>query len=409
MATQRTSILFLTADPSDAARLRLGQELRDIQTRLRMASAGDAFELHHRASVRPEDLTQAIFDTRPAIVHFSGHGSQAGELLLENNAGQVHPVTADALEALFALCKDEIRCVILNACYSRRQALAISRHIDYVVGMRQGIGDDAAIAFSVGFYKALGAGRAIPDCFEFGRTELQLLNIPGYQIPSLVHWPRHKHRFLDEAEYCIKRDATYIEFPPEYDLYARFEIQGGSKRGCVLVDPEAYECIGHLLDDIYVNYLHDQVPAFSYGTAWLMQLSQRLGQSPLVPWQWVTRNEPQRALSTWRHETSPAAVALERGCWGALLVSEDDLPPENYLIVASDDDLVLDILRAGIKAVLNLVRNHLTEVPAATFDGSRYRHTVAIRCRFGLTHGVFVDHGLSASARADLAHWRREA
>ena len=32
-------------------------------------------------------------------------------------------------------------------------------HIDFVVGMKRAIGDEAAIKFAVGFYDALGAGR----------------------------------------------------------------------------------------------------------------------------------------------------------------------------------------------------------------------------------------------------------
>ncbi len=58
---------------------------------------------------------------------------------------------------LFELCSDHVHCVVLNACYSEPQARAIVRHIDYVIGMKQAIGDESAIKFSVGFYDALGA------------------------------------------------------------------------------------------------------------------------------------------------------------------------------------------------------------------------------------------------------------
>ena len=77
------SILFLTADPTNASRLRLGEELREIQERLQLSKSRDQFTLHQRMSVRPMDISQALLDVNPQIVHFSGHGTSAGELCVE--------------------------------------------------------------------------------------------------------------------------------------------------------------------------------------------------------------------------------------------------------------------------------------------------------------------------------------
>jgi len=66
------SILFLAADPTDLTRLRLGEELREIQEKLQLAKLRDRFELHQRMSIRPVDVSQAMLDVRPKIVHFSG-------------------------------------------------------------------------------------------------------------------------------------------------------------------------------------------------------------------------------------------------------------------------------------------------------------------------------------------------
>lgn len=40
--------------------------------------------------------------------------------------------------------------------------------------MNQAIRDDAAIAFSIGFYRALGYGRSFEDAFKFGKNAIQL-------------------------------------------------------------------------------------------------------------------------------------------------------------------------------------------------------------------------------------------
>ena len=83
----------------------------------------------------------------------------AGGLVFEDDVGNVQLISGDALAGLFELCSDFVKCVVLNACYSEAQANAITRHIDFVIGMKKAIGDQAAIKFAVGFYDALGAGR----------------------------------------------------------------------------------------------------------------------------------------------------------------------------------------------------------------------------------------------------------
>lgn len=182
---EKIKILFLTADPSNAVRLRLGQELRDVREKLQLSRYRHDFILESRESVRPGDITQAIFDVEPQIVHFSGHGLNTGELCFEDIQGKIHPVSSDALANLFELVSEQVVCVILNACYSKTQSEAIARHIPFVIGMSEAIGDKAAIVFSVAFYKALGAGRSFEDAYKFARIEIQLEGIPESLTPIL--------------------------------------------------------------------------------------------------------------------------------------------------------------------------------------------------------------------------------
>jgi hypothetical protein len=178
-------ILFLTAEPTDSAKLRLGRELEDIKERLRVANLQGMFVLEERRSARPQDISQAIHDFKPNIVHFSGHGENTGELCFENELGNTKPVTPEALAALFKLVTAHVNCVVLNACYSDIQALAIVEHIPFVIGMKRAIGDKAAIAFAVGFYRALGANRSIEEAYEFGCVEIQLQGIAEESTPVL--------------------------------------------------------------------------------------------------------------------------------------------------------------------------------------------------------------------------------
>ena len=182
-------ILLLAADPINADRLRLLEELGKIKERLRYPKEPEKFKLESRESVRASDITQVILDVKPQIIHFSGHGTNQGELYFENKLDQIQPVTADALAAMFKFLvkKVQIHCVLLNACYSEIEAKAIAKHIPYVIGMNDSIGDKAAIAFAVGFYTALAANLSFEDAYECGCVQIKLEGIPEHPKPVLYH------------------------------------------------------------------------------------------------------------------------------------------------------------------------------------------------------------------------------
>jgi hypothetical protein len=182
--TLSIKILILAANPTNSTRLRLDEEVREIEEGLRRARRRDDFSIEQRWAVRVRDLSRALLDAGPQIVHFSGHGLTEG-LILEDSKGEAQLVSSKALSGLFELFKDQVRCVILNACYSAAQAKAISRHVDFVIGMKKEIGDRAAIEFAVGFYDAIGAGRSIEDAYRFGCNAIEMADIPEHLTPIL--------------------------------------------------------------------------------------------------------------------------------------------------------------------------------------------------------------------------------
>lgn len=177
-------ILILTVNPPNTARLRLDEEVREIGEGLRRSKCRDQFTVSSIRAVRLRDLRRALLDFEPNIVHFTGHGSMNG-LLVEDAVGLSTRISTAALSSLFELFSNQIECVVLNACYSARQATAIKKHIDFVIGMRKEIKDKAAIEFSVGFYDALGAGRNIEEAFRFGCSAIQMMSLPDHLIPVL--------------------------------------------------------------------------------------------------------------------------------------------------------------------------------------------------------------------------------
>jgi hypothetical protein len=185
-STHSQTILFLAANPKDTTRLRLDQELRDIGEGLQRAQKRDQFKLEQRLAVRPRDIQRAMLDLNPEIIHFSGHGAGDKGLVFEDEIGNAKLVDGEALAGLFELFADQIRCVVLNGCYSEVQAKAIAQYIDYVIGMNQAIGDRAAMEFAVGFYDALGAGRPIEFAYKLGCAAIRMAGIPEHLTPVLL-------------------------------------------------------------------------------------------------------------------------------------------------------------------------------------------------------------------------------
>lgn len=178
-------ILFLGASPINEVRLRIDEELRDIESGLKLATLRDQFELKSQWAVTTKTLQQAMLDEHPTIVHFSGHGDTKG-IAVEDTLGNSKLIDNDAIGSLFELFSENTKCVVLNSCYSESQAIAIAKHIPYVIGMKSSVNDKAAIAFSVGFYAALGAGKDIEFAFRMGTVAIKMEGISGSDLPVLL-------------------------------------------------------------------------------------------------------------------------------------------------------------------------------------------------------------------------------
>jgi hypothetical protein len=253
-------ILILAANPIDSVRLSLDREVSDIRDTLLQSSANRAqFAIEHRSGVRPGDLQKYMYEVKPQIVHFSGHGvggtatgeelpssrkgtviadddAQPEGLMFEDDNGRSVLVSGITLSNLCALFK-EVKCVVLNACYSQQQAQEIVKHIPYVVGMKQAIGDIAARNFSQGFYRAIWDGRSIEEAFDSGKNAMDLANIPESLTPVLLKRSTSDRveqipANLEEPEGVVSlNSAFYIERPPvENRCYKAIKSRGALVR-----------------------------------------------------------------------------------------------------------------------------------------------------------------------------------
>jgi hypothetical protein len=88
-------ILIVSANPTTTDKLRLDEEVREIQSGLQRSRSRDKFELITKWAVRPDDLRRALLDHNPHIIHFSGHGAGNQGLALENNIGEMQLVSTE--------------------------------------------------------------------------------------------------------------------------------------------------------------------------------------------------------------------------------------------------------------------------------------------------------------------------
>ena len=168
------NVLMMCASPKDAGDpLRLDEEARDLKEQIRLVDKPKQdVVVTHAWAVRTDQVQMEVMNNAPDILHFSGHGG-TGLLCFEDKNGKVAAVSAAAVEGLVKL-SDSVKCLVLNACFSASIASQVKDHVAAVIGCSVAIGDDAAIAFTRAFYRALRHGHPYRRAFDLALNELQL-------------------------------------------------------------------------------------------------------------------------------------------------------------------------------------------------------------------------------------------
>lgn len=188
-------ILFLAANPSGTTELALAREAMTIGEELQRYGQGGNFEFRTRQVTQPLDLLRVIRDVKPTVVHFAWYrGSRDVSdprhgLHFHRPDGEVKPVSPTTLTETFAAIGSFVKLVVLSACYTQPYAEALRAHVDCVVGTGSWMGDDAAMAFAVGFYGALGDRQPIGAAVSQGCAAVSLEGLPIVERPAL--WTRN--------------------------------------------------------------------------------------------------------------------------------------------------------------------------------------------------------------------------
>ncbi|MCB0850869.1 MAG: hypothetical protein KDD63_01400 [Bacteroidetes bacterium] len=175
---KKKKIVFVSANSSGIDPNLMGKEIREIKEGLRRSGKRDSLDIIISPANQPKDFTRVILDENPYILHFSGEGSSQG-IILEDIPKNPQILTGDALGSLFKLFRESVHCVVLNAPFSESQAREIVKYIPFVVGITDRVPEESKLAFAVGFYDGIGAGRDLDFSFEFGKANIQLNGLEG--------------------------------------------------------------------------------------------------------------------------------------------------------------------------------------------------------------------------------------
>jgi hypothetical protein len=184
---EKITVVFFAADPGSDSTTKLGldEEARLIGERIRASEHRDVLVFHTRWAVRPRDVLQAINELQPTVVHFSGHGTSADTLVLQDDQGNEKHVTKEAIVSAMAFGAESVKLVFFNTCFSFNQAQGCLHHVPATIGMNRDVGDLPARIFSAQFYSAIGFGLSITKAFEQAKA-LIAMETPGEEsIPEL--------------------------------------------------------------------------------------------------------------------------------------------------------------------------------------------------------------------------------
>lgn len=195
-AKEKINILFMAANPDivsvlpsgekgKAPLLKLEKEAREIHESIQKSCKRDSINFETRWATRVTDIFQYINEVTPTIIHFSGHGTEDGMLVFQDNQDMPKCVSMESIIDVINASSDDLRLVVLNNCFSSLISEKIVNTVEASIGMNDSIGDEAAVAFASQLYSSIGFGNSLQKSFDQAIAQLKLLGINEADTPVL--------------------------------------------------------------------------------------------------------------------------------------------------------------------------------------------------------------------------------
>jgi hypothetical protein len=249
----KLTILVVAANPLND--LNLDREVSDLKE-MERRSAG-RIEVERLNPPTLPELQRQLQARQFDVVHFAGHGSfgesdRGGELALAGEGGGHEWISANTLASNLR-DHTSLRLVVLNTCKSGQLAPStplpgvaealILHGLRSAVAMQAPISDEAAIAFSSGFYEGYAETRSIAHAMASGRTACGaewaipcFFTRDGAMIPPSFPFPAVFLALLPFVlcvlyiliPYFIPRQTLAISYPESYAKVGPTETISGT-------------------------------------------------------------------------------------------------------------------------------------------------------------------------------------
>ena len=183
---ERLRVLYLAANPE--MDLRVDAEVRQVRDAVKKALHRDLVELDDRPAATPEDLLDGINETRPHVVHFSGHGGGAA-VLFDNgriDTPQGRDVPFELLCRALRATDTPPKLLLLTAWDTLDGAMILLDVVPAVVGTASTVSDLAAAVFSARFYSAVANGQSVGSALQQASVAIDLAGLGEGRTPGAL-------------------------------------------------------------------------------------------------------------------------------------------------------------------------------------------------------------------------------
>ena len=202
--SERNKILFLTSEVKGLQTLELDKEYYEVSQKLSKSLTKYKLLVSKATS---KNFNDKIYEHRPCVIHFSGHGAfiesklvkkigsivvksednSGACIMLPDEKGNSIAIKEKTLIDLFRLCQKqfELQLVFFNACHTESQAINVSKLGIHVIGMNQSVFDSTAIEFAANFYNHLNNDEEVTTAFNLSINILEFNNVKDSEVPVL--------------------------------------------------------------------------------------------------------------------------------------------------------------------------------------------------------------------------------
>jgi hypothetical protein len=200
-------LLFVGVGGTLNAKLFVGRESREVRNEIERSHLGQVFDVAVEHDVEPGGFIDVVQNHQPKILHFSGHGTEEGHMIMEGG------VLKAATLAKVIRAVPSVELVFINACYSEKSAWKLLEHAKAVVCMDEVIPDGVALEVSPTFYGEIAKCKSVRTAFNASNVKATALSETGRSCMRL------RERTQGIAERLILRRAPQIK--------AFFEVRKG--------------------------------------------------------------------------------------------------------------------------------------------------------------------------------------